>query len=294
MTVGPSLETDEPQTVESVESPADLTAGQMIRQAREAIGMHIAILALTLKLPVKRLEALEADQWDRLPDPVFVRATASSVCRALKIDPAPVLAKLPKGRKEIFKQSEELGLNQPYKSSEASGSASSKDQWTTPMARITGLILLVAALVFFMPDINVQDLFSAAPDPYEPTSALQSNQVVLPSSDATATASAAAETSKPVAVNVPVPDIVSVGDQLTFKVNETSWVEVTDLKGKVVLRRNLDKNETVSLDLPTATAATLPWAVVVGRVDATEVMVRGKRLAIDVYTRENVARFEVK
>ena len=50
---------------------------------------------MSLKVPVRKLEALEDDRYDLLPDAVFVRALASSVCRTLKIDPQPVLDRLP-------------------------------------------------------------------------------------------------------------------------------------------------------------------------------------------------------
>jgi cytoskeleton protein RodZ len=70
-------------------------AGAMLRAAREAAGLHVAALAVSLKIPVRRLEALEAERWDELPGAVFTRALAASVCRNLKIDPEPVLARLP-------------------------------------------------------------------------------------------------------------------------------------------------------------------------------------------------------
>ena len=55
-----------------------LTAGGLLREARQASGMHIAALAGALKVPVSKLEALEADNFRELPDTVFVRALASS------------------------------------------------------------------------------------------------------------------------------------------------------------------------------------------------------------------------
>ena len=45
----------------------------------------------SLKVPVRKLEALEDDRYDLLPDACSSRALASSVCRTLKIDPQPVL-----------------------------------------------------------------------------------------------------------------------------------------------------------------------------------------------------------
>ena len=56
----------------------------MLREAREAHGLHIDVVAAALKVPPQKLEALEADDIDALPDPVFARALAASVCRALR------------------------------------------------------------------------------------------------------------------------------------------------------------------------------------------------------------------
>ena len=64
--------------------PTNQSAGDMLRQAREAHGLDVAVVAAALKVPVQKIEALEADDIERLPDPVFARALAASVCRALQ------------------------------------------------------------------------------------------------------------------------------------------------------------------------------------------------------------------
>ena len=74
---------------------AQRSAGRLLREAREAQGLHIAALAAAIKVAPRKLELLEADRFDELPDATFTRALAQTVCRALKIDPAPVLALLP-------------------------------------------------------------------------------------------------------------------------------------------------------------------------------------------------------
>ena len=45
-----------------------VTAGSLLREARAAAGLHIAALAVSLKVPVRKLEALEADRLYLLPD----------------------------------------------------------------------------------------------------------------------------------------------------------------------------------------------------------------------------------
>lgn len=82
------------------DEPAAISAGQLLRQAREAEHMHRASLAATLKVSVKKIEALENDDWQALPDLAFTRALASSICRQLKIDAQPILALLPVVRQQ--------------------------------------------------------------------------------------------------------------------------------------------------------------------------------------------------
>ena len=69
--------------------------GALMKAGRERAGMHLAVLSANLKVPVKQLTALEADDFDQLASPVFARALAAKVCRLVKIDPEPVLALMP-------------------------------------------------------------------------------------------------------------------------------------------------------------------------------------------------------
>ncbi|UUZ70595.1 DUF4115 domain-containing protein [Polaromonas sp. P2-4] len=78
------------------------------------------------------------------------------------------------------------------------------------------------------------------------------------------------------------------GNIVTFSTKGESWVEVTDAKGTVVLRRTLAAGEV------TGASGALPLTAVVGRADATQVQVRGQALDLTRLTRDNVARFEVK
>ena len=88
------------------------------------------------------------------------------------------------------------------------------------------------------------------------------------------------------AVNSPLP--VPLTGIVIFKAKGDSWVEVTDAKGTVVLRRTLGPGEVAGA------SGVLPLAAVVGRADATEVKVRGKEFDLATFAKDNVARFEVK
>lgn len=135
---------------QSLGSPdATLTAGQMMRNARESAGLHVAALAVSMKIPVKKLEALEADRLDLLHDAVFVRALASSVCRSLKIDPAPVLNKLPVTTTPRL-GSYERGINAPFRpAGEAAGVSVAALLSRPPVLIVIALLIAAAVVVFF-------------------------------------------------------------------------------------------------------------------------------------------------
>ena len=131
-------------------TPSAVLAGEMLRNAREAAGMHIATLAVALKVPIKKLEALESGRIDLLPDSVFVRALASSVCRTLKLDPAPILANLPQTIAPRLTP-DEAGINTPFRTPDDRGGSSWFEHVSRP-ALIAGLVLVLGALVLiFLP-----------------------------------------------------------------------------------------------------------------------------------------------
>ena len=301
-----------------------VTAGALLRDAREAAGLHIAALAVALKVPVAKLEALEADNFSALPDMVFVRALASSVCRTLKIDPQAVLALLPQGEGPRLSAGD-VGLNAPVKGFAGRSSAAPfKGAGTRSFVWAVGLLLIGAALMMFLPRGLDADLSALLKQPETTTKipmptgnvaqeisvAVGAEERVPSAAPAPAPAAAAGvgvelpagESIKPAgiashpivlpSVEASAPSSAPATDApsgvLAFKARSESWIQVRDAAGALVLQRNLAPNELVSV------SGVLPLAVVIGRADATEVFVRGKPYDIGPVSRENVARFEVK
>jgi cytoskeleton protein RodZ len=75
---------------------------------------------------------------------------------------------------------------------------------------------------------------------------------------------------------------------LVLRSRGEAWVEVTDAKGVVRIRKTLTAGETAAI------AGPMPLSVVIGRADVTEVEVRGKAFSLEKIAKDNVARFEVK
>ncbi len=135
------------------QSPDRITAGMVLRGAREAAGLHIAALAVALKVPVKKLEALETDRHDLLPDMVFVRALASSVCRNLKIDSAPVLELLPHSGRPTFSPVP-AAVQASFSAYQPAAKPTSRAAISAPAA-VGGLLLVIgAAVLVLLPSIR--------------------------------------------------------------------------------------------------------------------------------------------
>ncbi|HET8724992.1 MAG TPA: helix-turn-helix domain-containing protein [Anaeromyxobacteraceae bacterium] len=60
--------------------------GELIRKAREARGMTIAQLSERTKLSRLHIEAVEAERFDQLPVPVYLRGIVMCIARELRLD----------------------------------------------------------------------------------------------------------------------------------------------------------------------------------------------------------------
>jgi cytoskeleton protein RodZ len=236
------------------------TAGALLRAARDKRGVHIAALAASMKVPQRKLEALEADRYDELPDMTFTRALAQSVCRALKVDVQPVLDRLPHGISTTPKLAQVgTGLNAPFR--DRPGREEPTDwSWLRRPVVWGPLLVLAAALLLALAPQHWLDRFTrgrpaaaAAPVPVEAAPAVVT-PVAPAASNVTEPAAAA---SAPEAAAVPAPLVP--GGSLSLKVSAESWVEVQDANGQLLLSRKLAGGEVATLD------GALPLRLTIGK-----------------------------
>ena len=81
----------EPVSTPEVEA-APAQTGRRLAAARESYGLSVVEIARQLKLSPRQVEALEADNYARLPGTVFVRGFIRNYARLVKLDPALLLA----------------------------------------------------------------------------------------------------------------------------------------------------------------------------------------------------------
>lgn len=300
---------------------APRSAGALLKAAREREGLHLAVLAATIKVSPAKLDALEKDRYAELPNLTFVRALAQSVCRSLKIDPRPVLALLP--QQEVPPLEGALGkLNTPFQDRPSRTDGAGLAWASKPMFWAGGVLLLAAVLVALLPREWIENwrlptaTDAPAPAPVAvaltPPGQASSTAAVAASEPAPSAAATVTTTlSEPmvgvasaVQLAVPPPAVVpaatpsalaaasapagSASAALQLAVQAPSWIEVLDANGNSLLSRVLQPGEGLGLDGRT------PLRVRVGNAAGTRVSWRGQSVDLAPSTRDNVARLELR
>ena len=293
------------------ETPPFLSAGQLLREARLKAGVHVAVLSVNLKVPVRQLEALEANEFDADKGPVFYRGLAASVCRQLNLDPAPVLALLPRPSGQLAAGKHML---QPTASPRLSKSETFQTRSSLKVFGLGALLLALTLAFVWMPSPlqwtwleGVKLPWASADSPTEVTQEVQmvpslvsSNAASVPApvvplspsvSAMPPSAPASVLPNLPTAANSPgAPVLPKSANSVAwvFAASAESWLELRDAQNSVVWSGVLKAGETTRIESP------LPVRVVVGRAQAVSVTLRGAAFDLKPHTQVAVARFEVK
>jgi cytoskeleton protein RodZ len=244
---------------------------------------------------------------------------AASVCRALKVDSTVILAGLPQPSQPKLDEGV-IGLNAKFRATTLS---SKKTMWAylsmMPVIAFVVLVLGSIAIVLYphaeqspvltMPEVSsasgssevlLNQKISSTPSATENRlSESKAEQTTLPAigasagnqepkADTTSSLPAKAQTSLPLLPVNPAPDSLVGSGMLVLKARGASWVEVIDASDVVQLRKTLANGENVVV------SGVLPLRVVLGRANLIDVLVRAKSFDVSSFSKDNVARFEVK
>ena len=321
-----ALATDDDQTPSLVVSTLAPTAGQLLQEARKAAGLSLEQLSARVKVPTLRLLALEEGRLQEWPDANVVRAVAASVCRQLRLDPAAVLELMPKAEQRALllpAAQVAVGFRDSSSAFKLRGSSGAL-RWLRIVLMVAfGLAALGVVVALVGPNLQSElDRSSDQGNAVAPVqvAAVQPEPVLPPDAGPTDTraGSAVATASEPASlapienrVSAPTPaPLIGLETRalekrapelvvtpavlapvsralISFKARGTTWIEVLDAKGTLLLRRTMETGDTA------AASGELPLSVVVGRADFTDVAVRGKPLVLEPLP-DNVARFKVQ
>ena len=279
---------------------AEAAPWERLRAAREAAGVPIEEIAGWLKLPARRLVALEAGDWSAFPSPAYVRPMVASVCRHLKLD------------------AREFLRDWPDHSDGAPGAhesrAGTRVQGPAPQAAgvsrgyrlflIGCAVVIVAGVVWLL----VSD---RPPEPGAQVSeaAVSTNDAAVQSSltnaappapaamevppASTPVATTPAPTSLPntapalAATAANEPPVDTGPAMVVVRATQESWVEMWDEGGTMRLGRLLQPGDELRY------RAKLPFEVVLGNAAGVSVDLFDQPFDFSSKTRANVARFQV-
>lgn len=312
--------------------PAAPSAGALLRAAREKQGLHIAALAAAIKVAPRKLDALENDRWQDLPDATFTRALAQTVCRTLKIDARPVLALLPAA---TVLPLEPVGnaMNQPFRERPGRDGSGFGTTAIRPMVWAAAVLMVAALVVYFVPP-EVWTARTAAPAsgvvlaPAAPAASLAPAAASAPAGTGPALVSAAespasvaamAELAASAAASggsgaAPAASAAVVAEVAAATAGETVFsapagaaasapaaaglLQLSSSEASWVdvrdARGNVLLSRTVQPGESVGLNGSLPIRLTIGNAAGTKVLFRGQPVDLMARTRENVARVELQ
>ncbi len=267
------------------------TPGAVLRAERESLGVTVREVSETLNLAMSVIEAIEADDYGRLPGPVFTRGYVRAYARLLELDPEPLLSGLPRAEEPA----------PPRVASEA-------PVWEW-IRRRPGLVLGAAGAVLL--GLVVMLLVWLWPkDSAEATAAVPAVATAIPEETAVdepepdlayqpsdepsggpATAPAVAEAPAPELAtgNAEAPRrITATGDDLlSFRFADDCWVEVRNSAG-TSLHSDINRAGT-ELEL----VGRGPFRILLGYAPGVRLTFNGEPVPLAPHTRNNVATLVV-
>ena len=295
------------------------SAGRLLQAGRERRGLELDALAQLLKVPVRKLQALEADRFEELPGAAFTRSLAQSYARQVGVDVQEVLALLPQAivppqRLEHVSR----GLQTPYREGSGAhfGGSGGRGGFEgfRPVHGVALALLALALLLWLLPPLStllpslgLSSRSELAAEVAAGSEAAASSTVVVetvhgvPAEQVTTpvppAASAVPVMPAPVAASAPpaapsapapVPATATPAGTVVLKTRTASWIEVRDAGNAVLLSRTLQPGETVGLD------GAMPMRVRAGVASALELSLRGEPVDLKPYTRGTSATVVLK
>ncbi len=273
------------------------SAGKVLAEARERLGLNVAEVARQLRLSPRQIEALEADDHASLPGKTFLRGFLRNYAKLLQIDPEPVLAlcqpEPPQAQPIAVPMSKiEFGGKRrlmPF------GGHSGK-----PRAKYAAIIGVAALALWglyglFQGQLSFQDapvksagetmMVLSLPQAEPPAQAAPvTNQGAGPAPAAAPIAPAAAEAPVPL-----TPSMAVVGGQrLQFVFDGDAWVEVKDKSGKVIFYQLNAKGSQQSV------RGTPPFSLVIGNASHVRLTYNDKPVDLAPHIKVDVARLSIE
>ena len=242
------------------------TPGSVLRAARLARGLSIVDVTHAIKFGARQIEALERDDFDKLPGNTFVRGLIRSYGKFLRLDEAPLLALLSRQLEPV--ESEVHVPEDTGAKISLGGEKRSVLPWVA-LAMAVIAIGIALATYFEWPS-------SDKPKPAQ-GSKLQAPSVRVEQA-------AAVEPGGVEAAQLPAAD----SRQLIFIFEDKAWVEVKDATQKIIFaQNNAAGTRQVVVGKP-------PFDLVIGNASGVQLQYDEKMIDLRPHTKVEVARLTVE
>ena len=257
-------------------APQALSVGQLLREGRERAGLSVEDVVGKIKLASRQIEALEADDFQALPETAFVRGFVRSYAKLLDMDAQPLLDALPGAKTEPVKV-DPLHVEAPFPT-----------VWTKRRQSFNLLIaafLVVLAIAGFAiwqantpePIAEVQQTQEGVDETLVEMSLPLPEQVermegsVMPES---AVPDTAVQSPLEAADSTPVTPSVTT---LRLVFDRESWAEIQDRSGKMLSRQINPPGSELRLE------GVAPFELVIGHATAVRLYLRDKPVDLSSY-----------
>lgn len=280
------------------EPAAALTPGRALAGARNRRNQTVAEIAQQLKLSATQVEALEADDYARLPGPVFVRGFIRNYARIVELDGEALVAALAMPQDSLT-----AGAAIPH-SHNIPFPDGRGPRWPYFAAAIGVLALTVVLFEFIMAPIAVVPPPEASPATPPAPAAVQAPAAVpatvvtaasaVTAPEAIPPAVPVADTSAPAAAETVAASLASKPArgagvaELHFVFETQSWVEVRDRDDRILFSQLNPAGAVQHLQ------AKPPLNVVVGNARGVRLTYNGRPFDLAPHTRVEVARFTLE
>ncbi|MFO1364041.1 MAG: helix-turn-helix domain-containing protein [Burkholderiales bacterium] len=264
--------------------PADARLpGRRLAAARAARGLTITEIALRLKFAPRQIEALEADRYDALAGPAFVRGMIRAYSKLVGEDADALIAAL--------RASPLTAAGPTVTGPRAIGVAIPRRPRRGSMVYVVLSALVVIAVAGVVGEWLLRPVAppkSAATRLALPTQPLGVAPVPAPAAAPAAPAAprAAADVA-PAAAPGPVETVVNAR-RIELDFDRESWVEIRDAEGRVVfsqLNRPGTRREVEGV---------APFSIVIGNAHGVKLRYNDSDVDLMPYTRTDVARLTLK
>lgn len=304
----------------SAMSPERDGVGAFLRARRLELGMSHVDVAVLVKLPARRIAAMEDERWEELPEGPYLRGFLRNIARALQLDAATLMDRV--GQTRVRSRSADSILVAPGSTHAMMPRRSGpSDGRHNGRALIFGAFAfaLIAALIAWSGTASFDRMVDGgkallAARPTGPDDAAgKRSEAGADGSTTPATSPSNAGTDGSVAADGPLPaapapaqEAASTtpaspaalqgaaqaaspasGAALTFHFNEDSWVEVRAADGKILLQQLNVAGSDQQI------GGEAPFTLIVGNAKGVALKFRGKPVDLAPYTRTSVARLSL-